>query len=370
MTVENDPLESLVWIDLPDDMDTDIGPFKLDTSIPLPVEPDTEGQMNIADVTWEKVIAAILLILGNRPTHEHAAYYRVFLAALRPDLDIELAEASRDCISRGEWSKAEDLLLALRGLKPESVEPRFIMARYYDNRSEYEFKSGETDLAETYGEAAEAAYSEVLSDDSAPIEAWYEAGIFRYRRGDFLRAAESLESFLSSDPDGEERKTAERLVRLCRDDGQADEVYRRAYDALTHGRISEGVSLAQDFRSKKPEGWPGWFLLGWGLRLSEDWQEAREVLEGARERGCRESELFNELAICTRALKDFQGASDALQEALQRDPENIKIISNMAIVEMEQGHRDEAVRWLQTALTLEPEDAICRQLLAEVESDE
>ncbi|MDT8299305.1 MAG: hypothetical protein RQ801_13445, partial [Spirochaetaceae bacterium] len=104
MTVENDPLESLVWIDLPDDMDTDIGPFKLDTSIPLPVEPDTEGQMNIADVTWEKVIAAILLILGNRPTHEHAAYYRVFLAALRPDLDIELAEASRDCISRGEWS--------------------------------------------------------------------------------------------------------------------------------------------------------------------------------------------------------------------------------------------------------------------------
>jgi hypothetical protein len=34
MTVENDPLESLVWIDLPDDMDTDIGPFKLDTSHP------------------------------------------------------------------------------------------------------------------------------------------------------------------------------------------------------------------------------------------------------------------------------------------------------------------------------------------------
>jgi predicted Zn-dependent protease len=42
----------------------------------------------------------------------------------------------------------------------------------------------------------------------------------------------------------------------------------------------------------------------------------------------------------------------------------------MAIVEMEQGHRDEAVRWLQTALTLEPEDAICRQLMAEVEAED
>ncbi|MCK5736223.1 MAG: tetratricopeptide repeat protein [Spirochaetaceae bacterium] len=363
MNNNKDSIDNLLWINLPEDTDTDMGTFTLNTEIPLPVEPDENGEVDITEVTWEKVIAASLLVLANNPSHEHAGYYRRFLLALRPGLPAELTEASRERINEADWVHAEDIILALRGLEPDSIEPRYAMARLYDKRAGHERKSGDPQIAESYEGAAEAAYNELLSEDSAPGSAWYDAGIFRYKRGDFLRAAETLESFLDTADEGEDRSKAERMVRLCRDEGQADELYREAYAALNAGQISRGISMAREFRDQRPEGWPGWFILGWGLRLSEEWQSAREALEGAQERGCKESDLYNELAICTRALKDFDASSAALEEALKHDPENIKIISNMAIVHLEKGNREEAVTWLQTALTMEPSDPVCLQLL-------
>ena len=123
------------------------------------------------------------------------------------------------------------------------------------------------------------------------------------------------------------------------------------------------------FRDNRPEGWPGWFLLGWALRLSENWESAREALDGAYERGCREGDLFNELAICTRALEDYEAAEKALSRALEKSPDNIKIISNMAIIQLEKGDKAEAIRWLETALTLEPADPICRKLLSDIQAE-
>lgn len=368
--MSSDPLENLLWLDLPDDIETDMGAFVLNPSIPLPIEPDENGTMDMESVTWEKVIAAALLVLANRPSHEHADYYRAFLAALRPELETELSSAADTLINEGDWDRAEDILLALRGFRPDSMEARFAMAGFYDRRAERESKSGNRAKADSLEKSAEAAYNEILSDADAPAAAWYRAGVFRYRRGDFMKSAETLEAFLEISEDGDDAEEARRIVRLCREEGQADELYQTAYAALTSGSIEEGTQLARRFRDKKPGSWPGWFLLGWGLRLSGDFKEAREALEGARDRGCRESDLYNELAICTRSLGDFDAAAAALEEALRKDPENIKIISNMALVQIERGDRKEAVRWLETALTLDPTDAICRKMLEELEVEE
>ena len=367
---ETDPVSRLLWIDLPEDIEKDMGAFRLDPSIPLPVEPDDDGTMVLENVTWEKIIAACLLVLANEPSHEHAAYYRDFLSALRPELAGELLDASEGRMADGDWSSAEDFLLALRGFAPESPSALHAMARYYDRRSASEKASGGTEAAESYGRAAEAAYSELLSEDSAPSEAWFDAGNFRYRRGDFLRAAETLESYLDAADDEEKAAEARRLVGLCRDQGQADELYRDAYDALAAGRVEEGTEMARLFRDGKPGGWPGWFLLGWGLRLSERWAEAKKALEGARERGCVEGDLYNELAICSRALGDWEAAAEALGQALRLDPENVKIISNMAVIHLEKGDTAEAARWLKTALAMDPDDPVCKALLAKIEGED
>ena len=309
-------------------------------------------------------------MLANSPDHEHANYYRDFLNALRPNLLGELSEAAERSQDAGEWEHAQDILLAARGLAPQDATPRYALARFYGRRWMHANKAGNREEAFSFSRAAEAAYNELLSEDEAPNQAWFDAGKFRYQFGAYARAAETLETFLQGENLKEEqRQEALRLVRLCRDEGQADSLYEEAYAALTAGRIQEGVAMAKDFRDRRPEGWPGWFLLGWGLRLAEQWTEAREALEGARDRGCSEGDLFNELAICTRAMGDYGASASALEEALKRDPENIKIISNMALVRMEQGQREDAIRWLQTALAMEPGDPICTQLLAEIESE-
>ena len=370
MSDEISPLDRILWIDLPNDIDTDMGSFILNPpSIPLPIEADENGSIDMESVTWEKVIAAALLVLANFPTHEHADYYRSFLLAIRPDLSEELSEAAEGQIAEGDWTRAEDILLALRGLAPESLDARLSMAHFYDRRAKNERKIGDAKVADSFESAAEVAYKEILSDAAAPVGAWYHAGKFRYGRGDFLRAAETLEYFVESSRDSDEAAEAERIIHLCRVEGQADELYQTAYAALTAGQVSEGLQMAREFRDKKPGGWPGWFLLGWALRLSGDYPAAREALEGARDRGCRESDLFNELAISTRAMNDFDASAMALEEALRRDPENIKIISNMALIQIEKGDRENAVRWLETALTLDPSDVICRKMLDELISE-
>ena len=366
MNNETDPLETLYWIDLPADIDTDMGAFTLDPAIPLPIE-STEGETpDISSITWEKVTAAMLLVLANSPGHEHAAYYRKFLGALRPSLMEELKEAARESSGTGDWDRAEDILLALRGLAPEHPDARFALAGFYARRWEHEQKTGDARKAEAYASSAEAAYGELLSDASAPQDAWFQAGTFRYRRGRFLQAAETLESYLQAADEGPDKQEAQRLIRLCRDEGQSDTLYMEAYAALTENRVGEGIDMAREFLQERPKSWPAWFLLGWGLRLAENWSEAREALEKAREHGCRESNLYNELAICTRAQGDFDASASALEHALRTDPENIKILSNMAIVQMEKGDTAEAVRWLRTALTLEPGDPICTKLLEEL----
>jgi|GEM_PF-2223309 len=368
MPSENKSLEHLLWIDLPDDMDTSLGDFTLNPSIPLPFEPEGKEDANIDDVTWDKVIAAALLVLANSPSHEYADYYRSFLNALRPNLFGELNEAYKEKINEKDWNTAEDIVLALRGLKPASTKPRHALAKLYAAKAISERKKGDKVAAESYENAAEAAFGELLAGGKPPEDAWFDAGIFRYNRGDFLRASETLDFFLKTAEKGKKRSKAEELVRLCHDGGQASEIYREAYAALSANQIEKGLAAARIFKDAHPSGWTGSFLLGWALRLSENWQESRECLEEARNKGCKDSKLYHELAICARALGDFAASADALEEALRQDPEDLMIITNMAIVKIEQGKRKEAERWVQTALTLEPDNPICLALLKKIET--
>ena len=82
-------------------------------------------------------------------------------------------------------------------------------------------------------------------------------------------------------------------------------------------------------------------------------------------KGCNESELFNEIALCSRELGDYTNAEKMLREGLKKSPDNIKIISNLGIIKMELGQIDEARQYFQIALTLEPEDAVCLKYLQE-----
>ena len=216
MNSKEQSLDNLLWISLPNDIETDMGDFVLNPMIPLPIEGDENGELDIEKVSWEKVIAATLLLLANNPSHDNADYYREFLHALRPGLAAELTDAAQDRMDDRDWPHAEEIMLALRGMNPRETEHQFALARLYDKRAAHELKGGEPVAAENYSQAADAAYNEVLSSSTVPESAWYFAGSFRYRNGNFLGAAEALESYLKESKKGEYRKDAERMVHLCR----------------------------------------------------------------------------------------------------------------------------------------------------------
>ncbi len=368
--------DRLLWLELPETVETDMGAFVLDPAIPLPVEANEHGSLDVETLEWEQIVAAILLVLADSPTHPHADYYRQLAQVLRPDLHANLQQGARRTMEDGQWDQAEDILLAWNGLYPQDAEARLAMARYYDQRSRYERRIGRISEAETLEQAAERAYTQILSADDARPEAWYHAGMFRYRHGAFQKAARTLETFLQIATEqghaAEERpqQEARRILRFCQDGHMASDLYQGAYAALASGDIETGMQRARQFRDRHPELWPGWFLLGWGHRLQEEYKMAQEALSHAQERGCQEAELYNELAICARALNDFDAAAQALEAALQRDPYNITILSNMALVQQKKGQLQEARRWAETALTLAPNDEIARTLVQQLKSDE
>ena len=364
--------ERLVWLDIPEGMETDIGPFTLDPSIALPIERGGESDdFDFRIPCWDDVIAAVLLLLIHRPSHEHADYYRDFVLALEPDMVDDLADTAEECCFLKDWEGAEDTVLAVLGLAPRSEQARWTAARFYDMRSEWERRGGDNRAAEDYAAAAEAGYGELLSDEGAPRDAWYDAGLFRYRRGDFARALDAAEFYLDDTRESaggdEYLNEARRIVRMCRDEGQADKTYLEARAAFMSGRTDEGMRLAGEFRESRPGGWAGWRLLGWGYRLKEDWEAARGALENARERGCTESALYSELAMCSRALGDYDAAIEALANVLRLDPENTDAVAGMGLVMMEKGDRAEALRWMRCALVLRPGNRVFERFIADWE---
>lgn len=100
----------------PEEMDTDIGPFTLNSSISLPIKKSGESDdCNFRIPCRDDVIEAVLPPLIHRPSHDYAAA---------------------------------------------------------------------------------AGYGELLSDERASRDSWYDGELFRCRRGDFARALDAAEFYL------------------------------------------------------------------------------------------------------------------------------------------------------------------------------
>lgn len=358
-------LERLLWIELPSNIDRDMGTFTLDPSIPLPIESE-ENEVCIDDISWDDISTSILLLLADYPSCEHSEYYRALILALQPNIDANLEEMAWNCIEEENWEKAMDISLALRGLKPESWVSKHLMAKNYDRRAALAEQMGQSEIASLHGQAAETAYQELLIDEEVAPQAIFDAGMFQYRQKNFKSALQNLERYLHESPDGIHADEAKRIVQDYLRKGQADDLYVEAYRALQENRIEEGIGLAEELSRKEPNSWPAYFLLGWAYRISENWYSAREALETAESRGYHEPDIYKELAKCYHALEELQMAVVTLKKALHREPNNIKIIFNIAYLLIEQGDKEEAIRWLETAITLSPDDEQSKKLLKEI----
>ncbi|MBR4437313.1 MAG: hypothetical protein IKS89_06320, partial [Spirochaetales bacterium] len=79
--------DSIIFINLTEDMKRDINGFTVDPAVPLPVEKLAgKDKFDPSDLSWEMIIAAMLKILAYDRDFKHTDYYRQFIKAVKPDL--------------------------------------------------------------------------------------------------------------------------------------------------------------------------------------------------------------------------------------------------------------------------------------------
>lgn len=356
---------SIVFIQIPERVAGDIGSFKVDPDIPVPVELGQAGA-DLSGLSWEMIVAGMLRLLAYDGRNPNADYYRRFVFAVKPGIFAELSETGILKGKNGDFELAEEIFKALAGLSPEAPEPLLNLAVLYEDKADAIERAGKDDLAERTRESAFGAYRRLLAMDKPFPDAYFNAGFFFLKTHSFDKARELFEAYVETGDDEAKRDKAAEIVAKLRSRGDADLAFKTAYDFIKMGREEEGVAKALEFSAANPGVWNGWFLVGWGRRRLGLWTEAREAFLKAAELGADEVDLFNELAICEMELGLLNEGRSHLETALRKEPENVKIISNLGVLARKQGRMTEAAGFFRAVLELEPDDELALRQLEDI----
>ena len=359
----SDPLQNIIFIAVPDSLERQIGEFSIDPDRMLPVETTGGGERyDIQDLAWEQIVAGMLKILAYSPKHEDADYYREFVLAITPEIIDELTETAVLKSRNEDFSLAEEIFLALRGLQPNDQRALVNLALFYDQRSAA-LRAAEHENAIEYEDRAKELYDELFAADDVIAEGHLNAGYFYARLQDYRRARNHLTVFVDRGEDESQKAEVREFIEQIDQHDLGDEGFRVAYEKIRSGNEDEGIELVREFIGRNPEVWNAWFLLGWAHRRKSEFAAAKDAFEKALDFGPRQADTLNELAICHLELGDPLGARALLAEALAEAPEDTKIISNLGIVELKSGNAAEAASFFQTVLEINPEDSIAKAYL-------
>ncbi|MGL4987292.1 MAG: tetratricopeptide repeat protein [Treponemataceae bacterium] len=376
MNTEN-PLKSIFFINLPPSFVANSS-LKLDAGIPLPVQNEFEQtsseNFDIATLSWEMVIAGILMVLAYDEKNQHIEYYRNLVFETKPKIKKELSDTAILKVRNEDFATAEEIFLALRGLDPSDIAIMLNFALFCDQYADFYRKSSFLAEADAYDDLAQSYYKKTLDADTPIPDAFFNAGFFYLKQRNFSRAKDLFETYialLADLPESAEtenlRYKIERASAVIRDISERnldDELFKTAADNIANGMEEKGLTQIRTFLEKNPTVWNAWFLLGWGLRRLQRWSDAKQAFEQAID--CsdgKNADTYNELAICLMELGELYEAENILFKALQLDPENTKIMSNLGFLNIRMENHSEAKKYFVATLEFDPNDIIAKEAM-------
>ena len=376
------PLESVYFINIPEDFKFSANAFKLDTTIPLPVQKkdgDAPGNFDMSALSEEQILSGLLTIMAYDPKNENIPYYRSILKKAKPNLKKELGEAAILKAKNEDFELAEEIFRALHVFAPDDMRIVLNMALFFDQRADYYRRSSLFDDADAYDEDASNYYQEVLEAEPAIPDAFFNAGFFYLKQRNYRKAKDSFETYLAltcdiKDEDlGEngiyKKNRAQEIINDISNRNMDDEHFKAAYDLINRGEEEKGLDEIRKFIEKNPNVWNAWFMLGWGLRKLKKFAEAKMAFEKSLTlEGGETTDTYNELSICLLELGDLKGAKKLLEKALTKDSENTKIISNLGYLALKEGNPSLAAGYFQTVLEIDPDDKIAAMELSKLEA--
>ena len=367
-----DPLESVYFIELPEDFHFTQKAMPIDPTIPLPVqkkEKDDPGTFNMKELTEEQILAGLLTVMAYDSDNKNILYYRSILGKARPNLKKELTEAAILKTKNQDYDLAEEIYASLRGFDPEDIATILNTALFFDQRADSDRTSGLYDDADAYDADALFYYRQAMDSEPAVPDAFFNAGFYYLKKHNFKEAKSCFETYLAltcemtDDEMGEnglyKKNRAQELLNEISNRNMEDDHFKAAYDFINKGEVEKGLDEIRVFLEKNPAVWNAWFMLGWGLRQQKRYEDAKKAFEKTLTlEGGKRADTYNELAICFMEEQNLPKAKEALQTALSIEPENTKIISNLGYLALKEGNPSDAAAYFQTVLEYDPNDKL------------
>jgi tetratricopeptide (TPR) repeat protein len=368
------PQYKLYYLQVPAELAREVGAFRLDPSIPLPVEGRwsagrADEVPNLEDLSWEQIVAAMLKIMAWERDHSDFAYYRDFILAVRPEVWQELSATGIVKAQATDFRLAEEIFLALEGLDPTHPRTLLNLALLYDEEAEALSQHGDSATAEDLLVHAQKKFSQALVTTPPLPDAFFYAGFFHLKQKNVERAKGLFEAFFElAKEDTKKIEVARKALAEAERQGRMDNLFKEAYDFILLGKEEEGIRRLDEFLKEHPQVWNAWFLLGWARRRLSQWKLALEAFQTSLDKGGEQVDTYNEMAICAMELGELAQARRLLEKALRKDGENTKIISNLGILALKAGKPDEAVSFFETVLEYDPDDPVAPKMIEQIKN--
>ena len=368
----SNPLDTVYFINFSDDVKLSGKGIHIDPTIPLPVQKkdkDAPGTFNMKELTEEQILAGLLTIMAYDSDNKNILYYRSLLKNARPNLKKEMTEAAILKTKNEDWDMAEELYAVLRGYDPEDVPTILNSALFFDQRADSYRRNGLIEDADAYDDEALHFYKMAMDNEPAVPDAFFNSGFFYLKQYNFAEAKSCFETYLAltcdetDDSMGEnglyKKNRAQQLINQINNRNMDDDHFRAAHKLITNGEEEKGLEEIRAYLQKNPDVWNAWFMLGWGLRRLERYEDAKKAFEKALTLdGGETADTYNELALCCMEQNDLPKAKKYLEKALSMDSENTKIISNLGYIALKEGNPALAASYFQTVLEYDPNDKI------------
>ncbi len=380
------PLDSVVYISVPEGAEISAAIPSFDPSIPLPVQLSApmddlrpEERPDSSTLRPEMILAGILTVFAYDPENAHAEYYRTIIKTLHPDIAGEMTEAAIMKARNGDYDLAEEIFMSLKGLDPENMRTTLNLALLNDERADSFRNAGLDEDAEACDARAFGYYRTVLNAEPPLSDAFFNAGFFHLKQKNYRKAKETLVTYLKleSGDDATAKVRIEKAKKIVEEISSRDlddDLFKSAYDFITLGEEERALEQIRLFMEHHPKVWNAWFLLGWALRRLERWEDAKAAFTQALELGKGPNsgiesgyvDICNELSICLMELGEFAQSRAWLISALEQESENTKIISNLGTLALREGKREEAVSFFRTVLEFDPRDQLALAMLRDL----
>ncbi|WP_320130714.1 tetratricopeptide repeat protein [uncultured Sphaerochaeta sp.] len=367
MTTSNENLKDLLFINLPPSMERDINDFHIDSSIEIPVQfPDGKQKIDSStEISIEQIIAGMLKIIAYDTKHPHFDYYRKFVLASQPDAVKELNIAAISKEKNNSLDFAEELFLTVNHLEP--ISATFInLATLYSKRATEDTTKGtsydfyQQKVLNTLTEGLE-----LLGEDENLLS---ELGFFHMYQGNIEIAKTYLDRYLEVGTDTDKRKHVQNIMADINNKLNDDKSLMQAYDEIQMNNEEKALSLLAPYLTQNPKVWNGWFLKGWALRRLENFEEAEKAFLTCLSLGETNSDIYNELALCSLEAHNTELAKNYLNTAIDLDGENLTLLSNLAYLHLKDQEWDEAREFLEMARNVDGNDPVILKLMEDYQA--